>query len=73
MFHEFLLVPKKRHFAFAVGPARAYILVGSFETTEKRLEVEVQITAIMDKSSVSAGTSVSFVVVVPADDSPPTR
>ena len=45
-------------------PARAYILVGSFETTDERFEVEVPSTAVMDMSGVSAGTSVSMVVVV---------
>ena len=42
-----------------LGPARACILVGSFETTDERFEVEVPSTAVMDMSGVSAGTSVS--------------
>ena len=46
--------------------------MGSFETTDERFEVEVPSTAVMDMSGVSAGTSVSIVVVVPADNSPPT-
>ena len=41
-------------------PARAYIL-GSVETTDERS------ATVMDMSGVSAGTSVSIVVVVPAD------
>ena len=52
--------------------ARAYILVGSVETTDERFEVEVPSTAVMDMSGVSAGTSVCIVVDVPADNSPPT-
>ena len=74
----FLTRPKEKAFCVcgwskdAWDPARAYILVGSFETTEKRFEVEVPSTSVMDKSGVSAGTSVSIVVLVPADNSPPT-
>ena len=76
MFHEFLIVPK----AFFVcpwsegawDPARAYILVGSFETIDERFVVEVPCTAVKDMSGVSAGTSVSIVVVLPADNSLPT-
>ena len=72
--------PRPKEKAFGVcgssedawGPARAYILVGSVDTTDERFEVEVPSTAVMDISGVSAGTSVSIVVVVPADNSPPT-
>ena len=49
--------------------ALAYILMSSVETTNKRFEVEVPSTAVMDMSGVSAGTSVTIVVVVPADNS----
>ena len=45
-------------------------LVSSVETTDKCFEVEVPSAA--DMSGVSAGTSVPMVVVVPADNSPPT-
>ena len=44
----------------------------SVETTDKRFEVGVPSTAIMDRFGVSAGTSVSIVVVVQADHSPST-
>ena len=72
--------PRPKEKAFCVcgwsedawDPARAYILVGFVETTNERFEVEVPSTAVMDMSGVSAGTSVSMVVVVPADNSPPT-
>ena len=47
--------------------------MGSVETTEKRFEVEVPSTAVIDMSGVSAGTSVFPMFVVPADNSPPTR
>ena len=50
--------------------APAYILMSSIETTNKRFEVEVPSTAVIDMSGVSAGTSVPTVVVVPADNSP---
>ena len=53
-------------------PALAYILLSSVETTKKRFEVEVPSTAVMDMSGVSAGTSVTTVVVMPADNSLPT-
>ena len=53
-------------------PATAYLLMDSVETTDKRFEVGVPSTAIMDRFGVSAGTSVSIVVVVPADNSPQT-
>ena len=52
--------------------ARPNILVGSFETTDERFEVKVPSTAVMDMSGISASTSVSIVVAVPADNSPPT-
>ena len=53
------------------GAARAYILVSSFVKTDKRFDFEVPSTGVMDMSRVSAGTSVSMLVVVPADNSPP--
>ena len=53
--------------------ALAYILMSSVETTDKRLEVEVPSTAVMDMPGLSAGTSVSKVVVVLADNFPPTQ
>ena len=53
-------------------PALAYTLRDSVIATDKRFEVEVQIAAIMDMSSVSAGTFVSIVVVVLADNTPQT-
>ena len=56
----------------AWDPALGYILMDSVKTTDKRFEVEVPSTAIMDMFGVSAGTSVSIVVVVPADNSPQT-
>ena len=49
----------------AWDPAFAYILVVSCETTVERFQVEVRSTAVMDMPGVSAGTSVSIVVVVP--------
>ena len=72
--------PRPKEKAFCVcgwsedawDPARAYILVGSVETTNERFEVEVPSTAVMDTPGVPAGTSVFIVVVVPADNSPPT-
>ena len=54
------------------NPALGYILMESVKATDKRFEVEVQITAIMDMSSVSAGTFVSIVVVALAKNSPQT-
>ena len=42
----------------------------SVETSDKRFQAEVPSTAFMNMSGVSAGTSVS-IVVVSADDSPP--
>ena len=39
-------------------PALAYILMSSVEATDKRLEVEVPSTVVMDPSAVSASTSV---------------
>ena len=47
--------------------------MSSVETTDKRLEVEVPSSAVMYMPGVSAGTSVCKVVVVPADNFPPTR
>ena len=55
-----------------LGTPHVRILVGSVETTDERFEVEVPSAAVMDMSGVSAGISVSIVVVVPADNSPPT-
>ena len=46
------------------NPALAYILMDSVETTDKRLEVEVLSTVVMDPFGVWARTSVSIVVVV---------
>ena len=50
----------------------ACILAGSVEKTDERFEVEVPSTAVVDMSGISAGTSVSIVVVATADTSPPT-
>ena len=61
-----------RLFRRCFDPALAYILVGSVETTDERVEVKVPSTAVMDMSGVRAGTSVFVVVVVLADNSPPT-
>ena len=52
----------------AWDPAFVYILMDSAKATDKRFEVEVPITAIMNMSSVSAGTFVSVVIVAPADN-----
>ena len=56
----------------AWDPALVHMLMGSVETTDERFDVEVPSTAVMDMSGVSAGMSVSMVIVVPADNSPPT-
>ena len=56
----------------AWDPKHGDILMDSFKTSERRFEVEVPITAVMDTSSVSARTFVSIVVVVPANRSPQT-
>ena len=57
----------------AWDPALGCILMESVKATDRRFEVEVQITAVMDMSSVSAGTLfVSIVVVPPADNFPQT-
>ena len=56
----------------AWDPALAYILMSSVETTDKRFEVEVPSTAVLDMSGVSRSTSVSMVGAVQADPSQPT-
>ena len=67
------------HFVSAVGQkmlgTRTCVHQGGNcrERTDERFEVEVPSTAVMDMSGVSAGTSVSMVVVMPADNSPPAR
>ena len=61
-----------RLFRRCFDTALAYILVGSVETTDERVVVEVPSTAVTDMSGVRAGTSVFVVVVVLADSSPPT-
>ena len=61
-----------RLFRRCLDTALAYILVGSVEATDERVEVEVPSTAVMDMSGVPAGTSVFVVVVVLADNSLPT-
>ena len=53
-------------------PALGYILMDSAKRTDTRFEVEGPSTAVMYTSGVSAGASVSIVVVAPADNFPQT-
>ena len=55
-----------------MGPATAYILMSSVETTDKRFEAEVRSTAVVNMFGISGSTSVSTVGAVQADPSQPT-